>query len=226
MPPKMEKEFKEFKDALEFLTAEMAAVRLEQKTIISLVEEVKTLRLQLNEKEKTIAQLENRVSDLEQYTRMNDIIVTGLAIKPRSFARAVAGLDETNQADSTSVEQQVTAFFLSKGIELDGRSIEACHPLPQRTSDKPTIILRFANRKHKTALLKQKKILRGSDVYLNEHLTKKNADIAKKARFLRKGRKIQSTWTANCKVYIKPNGAPENSRGLVVRSIEELDKYQ
>ncbi|KAJ8404636.1 hypothetical protein AAFF_G00334990 [Aldrovandia affinis] len=41
------------------------------------------------EKDKKIAILENRVADLEQYTRINDVIITGLSIKPRSYARAV-----------------------------------------------------------------------------------------------------------------------------------------
>ncbi len=82
------------------------------------------------------------------------------------------------------------------------------------------------NRKHKNALLRQGKKLKGSNVYLNEHLTKRNTDIARKARFLRKQRKIQSTWTANCKIFIKLNGTPEEAKVLVIKDVEELDKYQ
>ena len=85
--------------------------------------------------------------------------------------------------------------------------------------------MRFSNRKHKSALLKQGRMLKGSDVFINEHLTKKNADIARKARFLRKQKKIQSTWTTNCKVFIKLNGTPEEAKVLGVRDITELDKY-
>lgn len=82
------------------------------------------------------------------------------------------------------------------------------------------------NRKHKITLLRQGKKLKGTDVYLKEHLTKRNADVARKARFLRKQRKIQSTWTANCKIFIKLKGTPEEAKVLVIRDIEELDKYQ
>ncbi|KAJ8401986.1 hypothetical protein AAFF_G00372210, partial [Aldrovandia affinis] len=60
-----------------------------QKTILELVEEVNALRIQNAEKDRRLDYLENRVADLEQYTRMNDIIVTGLRIKPRSYAKAV-----------------------------------------------------------------------------------------------------------------------------------------
>lgn len=137
------------------------------------------------------------------------------------------GSGELIDTDMDSVEQQVTAFFHSKGLSISKTDIEACHPLPRKNkNDKPAIIIRFTNRKNKNALLRQGKKLRGTDVYVNEHLTKKNADIARRARFLRKQRKIQSTWTTNCKVFIKLNGSPEEARVLSVRFIEELDKYQ
>ena len=134
---------------------------------------------------------------------------------------------DTSEEDATFVKLQVTAFLNSKGIEIDSDNIEACHPLPRRIkTDKPAIIIRFANRKHKTELLKQGRRLKGSDVYMNEHLTKINAEIARKARFLRKQQKIQSTWTANCRIFIKLNGSPEQAKVLIIRDLEELEKYQ
>lgn len=165
---------------------------------------------------------------LEQYSRINDVIVSGLETRPRSYAQAVTPADgrELTEPNQESLEQQVTAFFTNKGISINNTDIEACH-LPRRnTNKKLAIIIWFTNRKHKNTLLRQGRKLKGSDVYVNEHLTKKNADIARKARFLRKQRKIQSTWTANCKVFIKLNGSPEEARVLVIREIKELDKYQ
>lgn len=84
--------------------------------------------------------------------------------------------------------------------------------------------MRFVNRKHKTELLKQERKLKGTNVFINEHLTKRNADIARLN--LRKQGKIQNTWTNNCKVFIKLNGTPEQARVVVIRSMEELDRYQ
>lgn len=148
---------------------------MQQKNILELVEEVKALRLQNMEKEKRIVLLEKQVADLEQYTRMNDIIVTGLQIKPRSYARAVTGGDGEEQSEENAnyVKQQVTAFLHSKGIEVNSSNIEVCHLLPRRNNTgKAAIIIRFANRKHKAELLKQGRKVTGSDVYLNEHLIK------------------------------------------------------
>ncbi len=248
---------KEIKDSLDALAADFTEFREEQQKILNLAEEVKQLRLQINEKngrivalenrvaelekgkekDEKIAMLENRIADLEQYSRMNDVIVTGFAIKPRSFAAAVTGsateegmqLNVSGSAPNNA-ELQVTDFLRSKGIKVDGSCIEACHPLPRskarNTPNTPAVILRFTNRKHKVALVKQRKQPKNTSVYLNEHLSKKNADIAKRARFLRKQEKIQSTWTADCKVFIKLNGTPEESKVMVIKDIKELDKYQ
>ena len=220
------KEAEEIKRSLDFLSGEIAAMRKQQRDIPDLAGEIKVLRMQSEEKDKRIIHLESRVSDLEQYTRINNVIVTGLHVKPRSYARAVNDDNggEPGEMDVSSTEQQVAAFLQSKGIDLDCNAIEACHPLPRRkTSDNPVVIIRFVNRKHKTALLRQGRKLKGSNVFLNDHLTKYNAVIARIARNLKRQRKIQNTWTANCKMFIQLNGSPEV---LVVKHIEELDKYQ
>ncbi|KAI9535998.1 hypothetical protein NQZ68_038405 [Dissostichus eleginoides] len=214
-------EVDEIKKSLEFLAGEISAVRLQQKGILDLVEEVKILRIQNAEKDKRLEYLESRVEDLEQYTRINDVIITGLKVRPRSYAQAV-NTDtggEPRELDASSTGQQVAAFLQSKGLQLDCNNIEACHPLPRRKdSDNPAIILRFVNRKHKTSLPKQGRKLKGSDVYMNDNLTKRNADIARKARYLKKQRKIQNTWISNCKIFIKLNGTPEEAKVLVIRN--------
>lgn len=94
------------------------------------------------------------------------------------------------------------------------------------TATKPAIIIRVVNKKHKTALLKQERKLKGSNVFMNEHLMKQNADIATKACYLKKQGKLQNAWTTNCKVLIKLNETPKQAKVLVIRNIEELDKYQ
>lgn len=98
-----------------------------------LVEEVKVLNIQNEEKDKKIAFLKRSVANLEQYTRMNDIIITGLDTKARSYARAVAtnNGEEPGDLDVSSMEQQMAAYLQTRDIELDRGNIEACHPLPR-----------------------------------------------------------------------------------------------
>ncbi|KAK7938543.1 hypothetical protein WMY93_001869 [Mugilogobius chulae] len=61
-------------------------------------------------------------TDLEQYTRMNDIDT-----KARTYARAVAREEgEPKEPDLESVEQQVVKFLNNKGISVANEDIEAC----------------------------------------------------------------------------------------------------
>lgn len=121
------------------------------------------------------------VADLEQYTQINDVVITGFKIKPQSNARAVK-TENGGEPGKMEAEHQVADFLQCKGIKLDCNNIEACHPLPRRnTSDRPAVILRSANRKNNIAFLKQGRKLKGTDVFINEYLAKHNADIARKA---------------------------------------------
>lgn len=43
----------------------------------------------------------------------------------------------------------------------------------------------------------------------------------KYARILRKQKKIQSTWTSDCKIFIKLNGTPEQAKVLVIKEMTE-----
>ncbi|KAL4000613.1 heterogeneous nuclear ribonucleoprotein R [Sarotherodon galilaeus] len=232
MPPKKgtvsDDEMEEIKKSLNYMSGELSTISKQQKLLLDMMGQIKGLQKLNEEKDKKIALLESRVADLEQYTRMNDLIVSGLETKHRTYARAVVAEEgrEPTEADIDSLEQQILNFFSGKGITINSKDIEACHPLPRKNnSGKPSIIIRFVNRKSKKELLRQAKKLRGTNVYINEHLTKKNADIARQARILRRQNKIQSTWTANCKVYIKLKGTPEEQKVVVIKELSELDKY-
>lgn len=57
---------KEIDDSLDALAANFTEFREEQQKILNLAEEVKQLRLQINEKNGKIVALENRVAELEK----------------------------------------------------------------------------------------------------------------------------------------------------------------
>lgn len=138
----------------------------------------------------------------------------------------MASEGEPTDTDRESVEQQVILFMNNKGITINTQDIEVCHPLPRKDKQQPkATLLRFVNRKQKNKVLKQGRKLKGTNVYINEHLTKKNSDIARKACFLKKQNKIQATWSSNCKIYIKLNGSPEKAKILCIKDENELDKY-
>lgn len=82
----------------------------------------------IKEKDKKIEDLERRVEDLEQYTRMDDLVISGLETTHRTYARITAGDKEDEDAprdELHSLEQQVIKFSNSKDIPIDSKSIAA-----------------------------------------------------------------------------------------------------
>lgn len=115
----------------------------------------------------------------------------------------------------------------SKNIHMEAQQIASCHVLPRKDNKtKSTIVVRFTSRKYKIDMQKQSKNLKGTGVYVNEHLTRKNAEIARNGRMLRKQNKIQATWTRNGKVFIKLNGPTEQAKVFVVRDLQDLEQYK
>ncbi|CAL9705110.1 unnamed protein product [Knipowitschia caucasica] len=238
MPPKratskveMENEMEDIRKSLSHMSEELPKVTQQLAKLMGLFEEVRQLKELIKEKDKTINELEKRIDQLEQYTRMDDVIITGLRVKPRSYAKAAAGgrniSEDADTEDQQSLETQVVTFLMEKDIHLDAKNLAACHMLPRKDVSNPVILLRFANRKHKVELLRQGRKLKGSAVYLNEHLTKKTADMAREARILRRNDKIKATWTRNCKVLIQLKGTtPEQAKVIMVRELKDLDPYR
>ena len=201
MPPKqtkhskMEEEMEEIKKRLDRLSADMGQISTQQTQLMVLLSEVAQLKTIINEKDKKINELEKRMDNLEQYTRMEDLIITGLETTHKTYARAVTA-SETDKGEEApaeelqTLEQQVIKFFEGNDMTISSDAISACHTLPRKDGNStPVIIVRFANRKGKTELLRQGKKLAGTGVYVNEHLTRKNAVIAKEARSLWKKEK-------------------------------------
>ncbi|KAM9410464.1 uncharacterized protein KZ484_002511 isoform 2-T3 [Pholidichthys leucotaenia] len=104
----------ETRKSLGFLLAEITTITAQQKKIMDLVVEVQALRQMNMEKDKKISFLEERVDDLEQYSRGNDLIISGLRTRHQSYAGVVASAEEnTNrrgteetEAKRESLEQQ------------------------------------------------------------------------------------------------------------------------
>lgn len=60
------------------MSEEISNISKQEKIIMNLMDEIKEVEQQNAEKDKKNAMLECRVADLEQYSTLNDIIVTGL----------------------------------------------------------------------------------------------------------------------------------------------------
>ena len=174
-----------------------------------------------------VLELETRVDELEQYTRQDDLVISGLKTRHKSYARATVSeqLQDSQNApyeEMESLEDHVTRFVEDKmGVRLLSTDVSICHTLPGK-KDIPNIVLRLTNRKAKNKILKEARQLKGTNVYINEHLTKKNMTIAATARRLRKEKKILNTWSRNCKIFVKIN---QNGQ-LTTRVITEMQDFE
>ena len=217
------------KDKISFVYNELKSVSLAKlsRDIARLTETINSLQQENRQKDERIVCLENRLDALEQYTRMDDLVVSGLALKHRTYARAAAADDPSQQhehapqQENIALEDQVIDFFNQNDIPIAKEDISACHTLPAKDakSTKP-IILRLTTRKAKINILRNAKNLKTNnhEVYINEHLTMKNANVAKQARALRASGKLFATWTRNCCVFIK---AKETDKPRMIKSLTD-----
>lgn len=137
-------EEEDIRKSLNVLTEDVMDCKIRQQQLLELLLEERNRLLALNErKNKKLAELEKRADEQEQLARLNELIITGLNVRPRPDAPG----------------------------EMEGSSPpgegEACRPLPsrRRLSDKQANIRRAANRKHKLALVKAHgEKLKGTDV--------------------------------------------------------------
>lgn len=192
MTAKLAAEMSDIKASLKSMSKDISELVEQQKKLSGLMVEIQQLKAIIKQKDERIEFLEHRVDDLEQYSRADYKVMPGL----QSYARAAGqpGDQQGEEAPSEelhTLEQQVVCFMWSKDLHLDSQQISACHILPSKDQkNKPKIIVKLASRKHKVEILKEAKKLKGTGVYRNEHLTKKNSEIAWTSRILKKQNKI------------------------------------
>lgn len=164
----LSKELEEIKQSLNFMGQEMSKIGQQQNNLIQLLDEVRELKEKIISRDKKIEILEQRLGDMEQQSLARDVVVTGLDIKYRSYAKTVAGQNEG--ADNTTeelqtMEQQLLDFFRRRNITLEEGNISTCYSIPKKDIKmKPTFVIQFANLKHKMELLRQSSKLRGRNL--------------------------------------------------------------
>ncbi len=111
------------------MSEEIATISKQQKITMDLMGEMKELKRQNLDKDKKMTILVRRIDDLKRYSRINDLIISGLEMKPGTYARALATHAEPTESDNESIEQQVISYSDKKGIQINIADTEACHPL-------------------------------------------------------------------------------------------------
>ncbi|XP_065203925.1 uncharacterized protein LOC135834015 [Planococcus citri] len=169
--------------------------------ILQVKEENKQLKVEVTNLIKQNQQLVMKVNDLDQYSRIDNVIISGIP--------------EEDNEDIINVVKE-TANKLE--VNLMDHDISIAHRLKSTRGKIPPIIVRFTNRNKKIALIKNSKRLRLKPIYVNEQLTPYTMSLFKSARDLKEEGLIERVWTKDGKVFIM-----EEENGLSKRITTEDD---
>ena len=161
--------------------------------------------------------MESSISQVEQYRRRSNIIISGIP-------------DDISDND---LESTVIDIMKDVDVDVNSSDIEACHRIgqsDQRAASKKAIV-RFINRKYcKKALLKRKNFVSintitnynfscNNQIFINESLTKTNEPLAFCSRKLKCSGLIHSCYTKDRVVHIKKS---EHAKAIKVYHINLL----
>jgi hypothetical protein len=210
--------------------------------ISKLETEILSLSNQLLNRDQRIQQLENenaslrlliddsdqRVEQLEAYSRIDNLIIHGI---PETYAECTSTTTDTNaNTENSSVTEAAILKFFNEKLNVNIRSddISVCHRLKKinkKAAFKP-IIVRFTNRKARSAVLAAKKTIRDRNdckgIYINEHLTTTASKLFNSARQICKDKKINSAWSWNGRIFIK---LLDGHTIKNISSLTDLDAY-
>ena len=104
-------------------------------------------------------------------------------------------------------------------IIIQPYDIVKIHKLKNNKKKHNKILVKLHHNSTKFEIIKNSKKLKGTDTYINEHLTQFNSDIFYKARQLRKDKVILHCWTINGITFIIKN---EDSSPVKITDINKF----
>ncbi|XP_077491767.1 uncharacterized protein LOC144102349 [Amblyomma americanum] len=156
------------------------------------------------------------MSELEQYSRINNVEVKG--VPTTQGENCVAIIEEIGK----KIECPVTT-----------EDIDVAHPVPAKEDE--NIIVRFYSREKKTEFVKKAKKARittssigftapilDKSVYVNDHLTPENKRLFAKALALKKEKGWKFVWVDNCRIKARKT---EDSRVYRISGVDDIAMF-
>ena len=135
-------------------------------------------------------------------------------------------LTTTNGEDvneSNEMRKHFVKFAQDKlNVSVEEIEITAIHDLPKRKDDTTPVIVQLLSVDKKTDRMRRRKSLKGSNVFLNDRLTRLNNELFAEARRLKKEGKLYGTWTMNCNIFAKKTKHDEK---VLIKCKADLDKF-
>jgi hypothetical protein len=182
-----------------------------------------------------LALQDNRIGQLEVYTRFDNLIVKG---QPTAEFIAVPVTDEPADVAAPSVakrghRQELLSSLLklcreTLKVDMSPSDISIAHRLPKGPADtfRP-VIVRFSNRRVRDQVYAARGDLRDYNppsgrVFINEHLTRKNDSMFAACRKIWKNKKIGGTWSWNGVIYAKQLPS-KGGKTIKIQSFDDIE---
>ncbi|XP_072177833.1 uncharacterized protein [Diadema setosum] len=161
----------------------------------------------------SVTQLENRVTDLDQYHRRVNLEFVGIPETEGENVKKIV-VEVAKHADPNLAEQDVDVTH-----RLGPKKEKGGPPRP--------IIVRFTTRRARDAVYNGRKNLRGKTknqrVFINENLLPATRQLLAKANVERKKADHRYLWTSNARILVRKNS---DSPAIVICCEEDLQKIK
>lgn len=180
---------------------------------IKVMEELLSENKQLKEK---VKKLEERLEDVEQYSRSNSLEIHGIPM-------------EKNESVLNIVKEVGRALDL----DISDTMVDACHRLGNKQNGNPPgIIVKFVRRTDKEEFIRKRRVKRtlstrhinrpdDRPIYVNESLTPTRRRLLAMARAARNEKNYKFLWVRNGKIFLRKE---ENAEVKVVSNQEDISK--
>ncbi|KAJ2943088.1 hypothetical protein O0L34_g18779 [Tuta absoluta] len=207
----IEKRFSDFEDRI---------IALENKS-----DDIATLTSDLVTANDIISTLQHEYDTREQYSRMNNVEISGLPFKK-----------------GENLMSLLNSVYMAVGLDLDENSIDCIQRVrrfatsgtdDENNQRSPAVIVKFTRRFYKDQLLSAVRARRGIttasiglagpavNLYLGDHLTPNSKQLLKRARQLKKDGKLTYLWIRDCKILARKT---ETSKVMLINKNFNFDK--
>lgn len=205
----MRNELRSLKESVKFCSDGFDEVGGDIKALRKEIQELTRCNRELQSENTKLSQ---RVEELEQYTRANNIEIKGVPVT----------------GDVSEIVKNIGDLM---GESITESDIDVCHRVQTQSPDKKNIIVKFVRRSKRNALLeksKKKKITAkdlGFDVpdavFLNEHLTRQGKQLLGAAIAKKREVNWRFVWTTGGKVLARRD---ESAVVVHIRNMGDLNK--
>ena len=162
-------------------------------------EAISTLQDKIKVLEKSKDDLESHLNDMEQQTLSNSFLLKGA-----DLTENVAQKSNPNFSPSKSVVSSLLRSKLATNIEES--DLKGMKMIKKRDGSLPIYIFQLHSLEKKKELFSNRKLLKGSNSFIEDSLTKYNSSILFEARKLKRAKKIQDCFSIHGCPAIKVGG--------------------